>query len=108
MASEQPNHLHNVFFTLKEASREKQEALVRGCYQYLKNTPGILFFSAGIRNPACARNVNDLDFHVALTILFKDQEAHDRYQDADYHHTFVNAFQENWAGARVFDSAVDS
>ena len=99
-------HLHNVFFTLKDSSREKQEALVQGCLRYLKQTPGVVVFSVGTRSEACVRDVNDLGFHVALTVLFENQEAHDRYQKAENHNRFVEVFKDNWAGARVFDSAV--
>ena len=99
-------HLHNVFFTLKDSSEEAVKTLVDDCYTYLKPLDGILHFFSGGREAGCAREVNDLDFHVALTVIFTDKAAHDAYQSADKHNQFVDRNKDNWAGARVFDSEI--
>ncbi len=97
---------HMVFFTLKDASDEAQRQLVDDCYTYLKDHPGVEFFAAGRRDPGLTRPVNDLDFHVGLHIVFESREAHDRYQQAPAHLTFIERNRENWAQVRVFDSLV--
>jgi hypothetical protein len=100
------NHLHNVFFRLKDSSPELISKLIRDCYTYLQPEDGVLFFSAGSRAKDFAREVNDTDFHVALTILFKDSKAHDAYQISKQHNIFIDRNKDNWAGARVFDSNI--
>lgn len=98
---------HNVFFTLHDASPSAQEALVRACHRYLKDHPGVVFFAAGTRATELVRPVNDLDFHVALHIVFHDRESHDAYQAAELHHQFIRENQANWKQVRVFDSIVE-
>jgi stress responsive alpha/beta barrel protein len=100
------NHLHNVFFSLHDSSPEKIDELISECYTYLKPRAGVLFFSAGARAQDCAREVNDQDFHVALTVLFSDRAAHDAYQVVDKHTEFVDRNSSNWARVRVFDSDI--
>jgi hypothetical protein len=39
-------------------------------------------------------------------VLFESLESHDAYQESDSHEEFVARNQANWAGARVFDTAV--
>lgn len=100
------HHLHNVFFTLTDSSTEMVRLLVEDCYTYLKPQDGIEFFAAGARAEDCRREVNDLDYHVALTVQFRDRAAHDAYQASDLHNQFVARNKGNWARARVFDSDV--
>jgi hypothetical protein len=52
--------------------------------------------------------VNDRDFHVALHVVFTDKAAHDVYQTAADHVTFIEGQKDNWKEVRVFDSYVDS
>jgi hypothetical protein len=99
-------HLHNVFFALKDSSDEAVKTLVDDCYTYLKPQNGIEGFYAGPRETGCDREVNELDFHVALTVIFTDKAAHDAYQVSDKHNLFVDRNKDNWAGARVFDSLI--
>ena len=99
------NHLHNAFFTLKDASPESIRDLIADCTTYLAPLDGILFFAAGAREEECTREVNDEDFHVALTVLFETRAAHDAYQTADGHNRFVERNRDNWAQVRVFDSS---
>ena len=99
-------HLHNVFFALKDSSEEAVKALVDDCYTYLEPQEGIRGFYAGAREKGCDREVNDLDFHVALTVVFTGKAAHDAYQVSDMHNQFVDRNKDNWAGARVFDSII--
>jgi hypothetical protein len=48
--------------------------------------------------------VNDLEFDVALVIVFDDRDAHDVYQNAPRHNEFIALEKENWAKVRVFDA----
>jgi quinol monooxygenase YgiN len=48
--------------------------------------------------------VNDLDYDVALHIVFKNKAAHDKYQDAPRHQKFIDENKALWAKVRVFDS----
>jgi hypothetical protein len=98
---------HNVFFSLKEPTEANRAALVSACNKYLTSEPGILYFACGTLEKGLDRPVNDRDFDVSLHIIFESKAAHDAYQDAPLHHTFVDENKPNWAKVRVFDSAVD-
>lgn len=98
---------HNVYFSLKDRSEASIGKLLAACRKYLTAHPGILSFACGTREPALNRAVNDLEFDVSLHILFETKAAHDAYQDAPLHHTFVAECRDNWAKVRVFDSAVE-
>ena len=97
---------HMVFFTLKERTAEATDKLVAACRKYLNVQPGILFFAAGPLCKELNREVNDMDFDVALHLVFVDKAAHDAYQDDPTHHQFIKENKETWAKVRVFDSTV--
>ncbi len=99
---------HDVYFTLDDDSPKAQEQLVAACHKYLKDHPGVVFFAAGRLNPDLAREVNDRAFHVALHVVFEDRAAHDAYQIASDHKTFIEENKHNWKKVRVFDSDVTS
>lgn len=99
---------HNVFFTLKDKSDTARAALVAACRKYLTDHPGIVFFACGTLAESLQRPVNDRDFDVALHIVFRDQAAHDVYQDAPSHTQFVTENRDGWSKVRVFDSVVES
>ena len=84
------------------------EALIDGCYEYLAPHEGIVYFSAGPRHVDYVRDVNDLNFDVALTIVFENTAAQDAYQVTEPHFQFIDEFSENWANVRVFDSLAPS
>lgn len=96
--------VHDVYFTLKDASPAAQQHLVDDCYKYLKDHPGVVFFAAGTLEPELARPVNVRDFHVALHVVFENRQAHDAYQTVDDHQTFIAENRDNWAQVRVYDS----
>ena len=95
---------HSVFFELKNDDAASVQALVDGCYEYLAPHDGIVYFSAGARHTDYQRDVNDLDFDVALTIVFENTDAQDAYQVTEPHLQFIDEFNENWESVRVFDS----
>ena len=93
---------HAVYFSLKDKSPAAVAALVEGCQTLLTNHPGAVSFAVGTCSPY-DRQVNDRDFEVALEIVFDSHAAHDAYQTADRHTTFLAMHATNWAHVRVFD-----
>lgn len=97
---------HNVFFTLKDSSDEARNKLIAAGKEYLSGHPGTVYFSIGNLNTELNREVNDMDFHVALHVIFEDKAAHDVYQVHQRHLDFIEANKSNWEKVRVFDSDV--
>lgn len=104
--SKDSNHLHSVFFSLKDNSPARTRKLLDDCFEYLRPIRGILFFAAGTRAPDCVRDVNDTTFDVSLVIMFQDRAEHNAYQADPRHLEFVERNKENWATVRVLDSDV--
>ena len=100
----EPHLTHSVFFDLKDDDAASIQALIDGCYEYLAPHDGIIYFSAGARHKDYTRDVNDLGFDVALTIVFESTAAQDAYQVTEPHLQFIEDFNGNWESVRVFDS----
>ena len=100
------NLVHNVFFTLKDASDTAIEALIEDCYIYLKDLPGVINFSAGRLVPENNRDVNVTDYHIGLHLVFANKSYHDQYQEAEKHNIFVDRNKANWLQVRVFDTYI--
>ena len=98
---------HDVYFSLKDNSREAKAKLVAACIKYLKGHEGEVFFAAGPLAESLKREVNDRDFDVALHIVFKNVAAHDKYAVAKRHVQFIDENKDNWKKVRVFDSFVE-
>ena len=96
--------VHHVYFTLHDNSPAQCQALVDACKKYLTDHPGTTFFSAGTLTPDLNREVNDLDFDVALSVVFETRADHDAYQVAPRHNEFIEENKANWKTVRVFDS----
>ncbi|QDU61594.1 Stress responsive A/B Barrel Domain protein [Planctomycetes bacterium Pan216] len=105
--NEEPMIAHNVYFSLKDKSPEKRQALIDACHRYLAKHPGTVFYAAGPLAEDLDRPVNDRNFDVGLHVIFKDQASHDKYQDAPMHLKFIEEQKDNWDNVRVFDSAVE-
>lgn len=99
--------VHNVFFSLKESNDANRKKLTAACKKYLTKHPGEVYFAAGPIASELDRGVNDRDFDVALTIVFKNKAAHDQYQDAKRHLQFIAESKDLWKKVRVFDSYTD-
>ena len=99
---------HDVYFTLNDASPAARQQLVAACKKYLAGHPGTIWFSTGTRAADFTRDVNDLEFEVALHLVFRDKAAHDQYQNADRHGQFIKECAPNWKTVRVFDSYVEA
>ena len=97
---------HIVYFTLNDNSQTAKGALVTACRKHLTKHPGEVFFRAGTRGAEFKRAVNDLDFDVALHIVFENTAAYDRYESAPRHKQFIEENKANWKKVRVFDSVV--
>ncbi len=100
------NLAHNVFITLKDPSDAAIEALIEDCHVYLKDTPGLIHFSAGRLVEEHKRDVNVTDFHVSIYAVFSSKPYHDQYQVAENHNIFVERNKANWAQVRVFDTYI--
>ena len=98
---------HNVYFSLNDNSTDAINKLISACKKYLSGHPGSVFFSVGKLAAELARPVNDLDFDVALQVVFEDLAAHDQYQQAERHLTFIAENKGNWKKVRVFDVNVE-
>jgi hypothetical protein len=98
---------HDVYFTLKDNSPEAKKKLVAACKKYLTGHEGEVFFAAGPLAEELKREVNDLQFDVALHIVFKNVAAHDKYAVAKRHEQFITENKDNWKKVRVFDSLVE-
>ena len=98
--------VHDVYFTLHDNSSDARAKLVRDCYKYLSNHPGIVFFAAGELVESHTRDVNIRDWDVSLHIVFKSRDYHDQYQKASDHHKFIDENKDNWKSVRVFDSFI--
>ncbi|MCS6852803.1 MAG: Dabb family protein [Gemmataceae bacterium] len=101
-----PMIVHNVYFSLKDASPQAKEKLVAACKKYLTKHPGEVYFAAGTLAEDFRRDVNDRDFDVSLHIVFENKKAHDAYQEAPRHQQFIDENKDNWRKVRVFDSVV--
>ena len=97
---------HDVYFSLKDNSPAAKQKLVAACKKYLTGHEGEVFFGAGVLAESLKREVNDTSFDVALHIVFKDIESHDKYQVAKRHEEFIAENKDNWKKVRVFDSFV--
>jgi hypothetical protein len=98
---------HDVYFSLKDNSPEAKKKLVAACKKYLSGHQGEVFFAAGTLAESLKREVNDLQFDVALHLVFKDMASHDKYQEAKRHQQFIDENKDNWKKVRVFDSIVE-
>lgn len=90
----------------KEGTAENKKTLVEACHKYLKGHPGVVFYSAGVLAEDLKRSVNDLNFDVALHLVFNDKASQDKYQDAPRHLEFIEKNKSLWKSVRVFDSYV--
>ncbi len=98
---------HNVYFTLHDGSAAARHKLVAACKKYLTGHPGTISFAVGVVCAELNRPVNDLEFDVALHLLFQSIADHDAYQSAPRHDTFVEENKATWKKVRVFDSIVE-
>jgi len=105
-SSDQPALAHLVYFTLKDPTPESCENLIAACRKYLTDHPGTIHFGVGPRAEAYARPINDIQFDIALVLLFANQADHDRYQESQRHQQFLSEQLDHCAQVRVFDALI--
>ncbi len=99
--------VHSVYFWLLPSSSADQQAQFLAGLRTLLAIPDIA--QAYIGPPAATRDdVIEHGYSYALTLLFADQAAHDRYQIHPLHQQFIANFSPLLAQVRVFDSSCDS
>jgi hypothetical protein len=98
---------HNVYFSLNDNSPAAKKKMVEACKKYLSKHPGTVSFAAGTLAEDLKRPVNDVDFDVALHLVFKDRASHDQYQGDARHLKFIEENKASWKKVRVFDSRID-
>jgi hypothetical protein len=98
---------HNVYFSLHDKSPEARAKVINSAKTHLTGHAGVLFFAVGELAAELTRPVNDLDYDVALHVVFANMADHDLYQEAPRHHKFIDECKAGWAKVRVFDSIVD-
>ena len=98
--------MHTTYFALQDHSPEARSVFIKICKQYLSKHPGQIKFLIGPRNDFIKRDVSDLDFDVAMGILFKNVKAYDKYQKAKRHLEFIKKTENIPNTRRVFDSFV--
>jgi hypothetical protein len=69
--------VHDVYFSLHDASAEAKAKLVKACLDCLSGYEGCVAMSAGTRSAEFDRPVNDQAFDVALHVSFVDKASHD-------------------------------
>jgi hypothetical protein len=99
---------HSVYFSLVDNSPAMIQAMVSACKKYLADHPGVIFFATGTLNGELTRPVNDVNFDVALHVVFDSNASHDAYQIAPLHQQFIQENKPNWKQVRVFDADVDT
>src|SRR5262245_47420776 len=99
--------VHNVYFALKDNSPAARQKLLAASRKCLTDHKGIVFFACGTLAEELKREVNDRNFDVGLHIVYEDQAAHDRYQEAASHLKFIEENKANWSKVRVFDSTAE-
>ena len=97
---------HMVYFALKDRSPAAIDGMLADCRHFLSGHPGTVFFAVGTVVPDLTRPVNQLDFDVALQLVFEDRPAHDAYQVHPRHLQFIEKNKPNWDKVRVFDANV--
>ncbi len=102
----EPMLSHDVYFSLNNDSPQTRAKLVQACDKYLSGHPGTIWFAVGPIAEDFRREVNDLDFDVALHIVFENKAAHDQYQTSERHLKFISENKSLWGEVRVFDSYV--
>ena len=102
----EPQVAHMVYFKLQESSDSAREKLLAACRKYLSKHDGTIYFSVGVMAQDLSRDVNDKDFDVSLNVVFRNKEAHDKYQTHPRHLKFIEENKDLWTTVRVFDSYI--
>ncbi len=95
--------VHSVYFWLTEPDNSQRLATFEASLQQLLTIPHIV--QGYIGRPAATRDAVIIhSYQFALTLLFKDQAAHDQYQIHPLHAAFSAQYADYFAKVVVYDS----
>ena len=97
--------VHHVRFYLKPELSAGRRAALRGGIESLRAVPDVRQLFVGTPAAVPARPVIDAEYGYALTVIFDDIAAHNRYQAHSVHLKFVQKFHDCWTRVKVVDSA---
>jgi hypothetical protein len=95
---------HAVYFELADDSPAAVAQLEADCWALLSDLPGVRHFGTGTPALELDREVNDLDFDLALYVVFDSMEAHDAYQVSEPHQELLTRYAGGFTRVRVFDA----
>lgn len=95
---------HAIYFDLKNDTEQSRQEFIRNCQRKLAGLPGVVYLSAGELAADLDRPVNDRNFDVFLLIIFRNRDAHDKFQTHPNHLELIEANRENVKSMRVFDA----
>jgi len=103
-----PMLMHSTYFKLENNSASKRNRFVRACKRYLSGHSGQAKggFFIGPRDTRIKRNVSDLGFDIAMSILFKNVAAYHAYLKDPRHNEFIKETANISNTRRVFDCFV--
>jgi hypothetical protein len=94
--------VHSVYFWLKPDLNETQKAQFKKGLNSLTEIESV--FRAFIGAPAPTnRPIIDRSYSYALLLVFKDQKAHDQYQDDPIHEKFRQECSSLWSKVVIYD-----
>jgi hypothetical protein len=96
--------IHSVYFWLKSDLTASQRASFTAEVKKLSAIKTVEKLYAGAPSTIEERSVTDRSFDVALTIVFRDGQAHDAYQVDPVHLAFVERNKDAWTKVLIYDS----
>lgn len=99
-----PKVLHTLYFILFDRSEESCKAYIDTSVKYLSGHPGMIEFSIGTLAYDLRRNISDLNFDVAMSILFENIAAYEDYEKSPGHATFLKETAGLVSSTRAFDA----
>jgi hypothetical protein len=96
--------IHSVYFWLKPDLTSGQRANFNAEVKKLSAIRTIEKMYVGAPSTIAERSVTDRSFDVALTIVFRDGQAHDAYQVDPVHLAFVENNKTAWTKVLIYDS----
>ena len=101
--SRHQSFIHHVFFWLKNAKNQEDQAKLVAGLEKLRAIADITGFHIGI--PAVTdRPVIDSSYDISLCIFFDTSEAQDAYQIDPLHLVFIDECKHLWERVVVYDS----
>ena len=96
--------IHSVIFWLKQGLREKERLLFKNEIQALEKIPSVDQLFLGQPAATTKRPVIDDSYDFCLTVILKDINAHDSYQDDPMHLEFIKKCSHMWERVKIYDA----